>query len=512
MDTYALQTMKRTVALLILDGWGIGSNDITNAIYAANPPTLKGLTERYPSGALLAHGISVGLPWEAAGTGEAGHLTIGAGRAVYQPLPRITLALRDGSFAKNPALLTCFEKAVRTKSTVHFVGTLSEKNIHASSEHLAALIALAQHAGAPRIRVHAIVGGEGSGPRAALTLMKKIPWGETAKLSSLIGRYYAANNGNETTKVQAAAESILGLGAKTDDPEKYLHDFYLHGMNDAFVEPIAVGPSHGGIEENDAVIFFDFDGYPLRTLVETLKKDARTPKGISIVTITDYGNIDGVPAAFGKDIPQTTLGMELSRNKKIQFRIAETDRYPHVTYFMNGMANEPYEGEYRILVPSENVARKDERPEMMMHEVASRGITAIEEGADLVVMNFAAPDAMAHTGNFEATKKAILAADYELGLVARAVLARGGALIITSDHGNAERMRDAVTGAPETIHNTNPVPVILVAREFEKPAGVARISEGTAGFLSDIAPTILALMGLPTPAEMTGSSLIGRLV
>jgi len=503
------QTMKRTIALCILDGWGIGSNDTTNAIYAANPPIIKNYMERYPSGALLAHGISVGLPWDEAGTGEAGHRTIGAGRIVYQPLPRITLAVRNGSFMNNPALVTCLTSAAQANATAHLIGTLSEKNAHASMEHLMALIQLAQKIGVKRIRIHAIIGSEDSGPRGAVALIKKIPWDATIKLASIIGRHYATDS--NSLKNEAVVHAILGLHAKTDDAEKYLHDFYLHDMNDAFAEPVTIGPDPRGIEEKDAILFFDFDGSPLKGLVETLKNNTDLPHKVSITTLTDYCQRSDIAVAFTEDIPQTTLGKELSRHKKIQFRIAETDRYTHITYFMNGSTDELYEGEYRILVPSENVARKDERPEMMMHEVASRGITAIEEGADFVVMNFGAPDILAHTGNFEATKKAILAADRELGLVAQAVLARGGALIVTSDHGNAEKMRDPITGRPETTHNTNPVPVILIAHELEKAVHTTPTYEGTVGFLSDIAPTVLAFMGIPQPTEMTGSSLIGKL-
>ncbi len=502
--------MKRTVVLLILDGWGVGRNDVTNAIYAARPPNMADLARRYPSGALLAHGISVGLPWESAGTGEAGHLTIGAGRAVYQPLPRVTLAVRDKSFFSNPVLVAAMQGAARAKGTAHFVGTLSEKDAHTPPEHLTALIALAVQEKVPRVRIHLVIGGKGSGPRAAVGLMKKMPWSPTVRLASLMGGYYAA--GTDAEKTAMAKNAVLGIGAKTDDAERYLHDFYLHGMGDEFAEPVTVGPDPRSVEENDAVVFFDCDGYPLKTLVRLIKEGPETPKGVSVTVLADCGLGSGVPVAFPPDLPAKTLGTVLSENKKVQFRIAETCRYPHVTHFMNGLSDATPEGEYRILVPAENVARKEERPEMMMREVASRGIAAIEEGADFVAMNFAAPDVMAHTGDFEAAKKAVLAADRELGNVAKAVLARGGALVVTADHGNAEQMRDPVTGAPETGHNANPVPVLLVAAELEKsPSAGIPSYEATAGLLSDIAPTVLAFMGIGKPEEMTGSSLIGKL-
>ncbi len=494
--------MKRTVVLLILDGWGVGQNDITNAIYAAQPPIITELAHRYPSGALLSHGIAVGLPWEAAGTGESGHLTIGAGRTVYQTSVKIALAIADGSFFENAVLRAALTSTIKAKGTLHLVGTLSEKQNNESAERLRALIKLSERAHIPRIRIHLLLGGTESGPRAALKIMQTVPWSETVKLGSLIGRYYAAN----------AKNAILGIGTKTDDPEKYLHDFYLHGMNDEFTEPVTIGPDPRGVEENDTVVFFDCDDTPLRNLVNAMITAQETPKNVSMATLTDYGAIGTVPVAFTDDQPEKTLGSVLAENNKTQFRIAETVRYPHVTHYMNGRRDTPLKNEYRILVPTENVARKDERPEMMTKEIANRGIAAIEEGADFVVMNFAAPDVMAHTGNFEAVKIAIRAADRELGNITKAVLARGGALIITSDHGNAEQMRNPVTGAAETNHNINPVPVLVIAKELEKAPKSDVPSYGvTIGLLTDIAPTVLTLMGINKPQEMTGSSLIGRL-
>ncbi len=494
--------MKRTVALLILDGWGIGQNDITNAIYAASPANFADLARRYPSGALLSHGIAVGLPWERAGTGESGHLTIGAGRTVYQTSAQIALAIRDGSFFENPAIKETLSRTAKAKGSAHFVGSISGKAGDGSTECLRALIALTEKIGVTRVRVHIITGKTDAGPRNAVMAMKAIPWTDTVKLASITGRYYAADESGKE-KNSAAKNAILGIGTRTDDPEKYLHDVYLHSMDDDFVEPTALGPDPRGVETNDAVIFFDCDGDAKNNLRRLLMEESDVPEGISVTAIRD---------AFIEDTPRATLGSVLAENNKTQFRITETSRYAHVTYFMNGRTDTPLKNEYRILVPEENVARKDERPEMMTKEIADRGIAAIEEGADFVVMNFAAPDVMAHTGNFEATERAIRAADRELGNVAKAILARGGALIITADHGNAEQMRNPVTGEAETGHNTNPVPVLLIAAEFEKPKTGGVPSYGsTAGLLSDIAPTVLALMELTKPAEMTGSSLIGRL-
>ncbi|MDO8582803.1 MAG: 2,3-bisphosphoglycerate-independent phosphoglycerate mutase [bacterium] len=502
--------MKRTVVLLILDGWGVGRNDVTNAIYAAAPPNFQSLARRYPSGALLSHGIAVGLPWETAGTGESGHLTIGAGQTIYQTSVKVALSIRDGSFLNNAVLRTALTNTAKAKGTAHFVGSVSGKTADGSAERLRALITLTERMSIPRVRVHMLLGDADAGPQSALTAMKAVPWSDTVRLGSLIGRYYATDGNGE--KSAAAKNAILGIGPETDDPETYLHDFYLHGMEDVFTEPATIGPDPRGVEENDAVIFFDCDGHTMKTFVALVAESPETPTGVSVATIADYGLSATIPAAFADDQPKKTLGDVLAENGKIQFRIAETCRYPHVTRLMNGRTDTPLKNEYRILVPAENVVRKDERPEMMTKEIADRGIAAIEEGADFVVMNFAAPDVMAHTGNFEAVKKAVCAADRELGNITKAVLARGGALIVTSDHGNAEQMRHPVSGAPETGHNVNPVPVLVIAAELEKPpTAVVPSYETTAGLLTDIAPTVLALMGLPKPEEMTGSSLIGRL-
>ncbi len=500
--------MKRTVVLLILDGWGIGGNDVTNAIYAAHPPHMNALTERYPSGALLSHGISVGLLWEEAGTGETGHLTIGAGRAVYQPESRITLAIRDESFFANNVLESGIRRARKENSAVHLVGMLSAKNARASMEHLRALIELAQRANISRVRIHAILTGDNEMPRAAITLLKKIPWSETVSLASLAGQYYATDKEANGSRLQATENALRGIGARAHDPERYLHDFYLHGMGDEFAEPVAIGSDPRGIEKNDTVIFFNFDGVCLKPLATSLINN-----GAPLITLTDYGLPPEIPVAFPDNRLMHTLAEVLAHHGKTQFKIAETERYAHITYFFNGRSNNALPNEYRILVPSENRARKDERPAMMMKEVADRGIAAIEEGADFIAMNFAAPDVMAHTGNFAATIEAVRAADRELGAVAQAVLARNGALIVTADHGNAEQMRNPVTGAMETAHNKNPVPVLLIATELEKPKGSGIPSyEATAGLLSDIAPTVLAFMGIEKPKEMTGSSLIGKLI
>jgi 2,3-bisphosphoglycerate-independent phosphoglycerate mutase len=502
------QTMKRTVCLLILDGWGVGRRDITNAIYAANPPHFNALKSQYCSGSLLAHGIAIGLPWEAPGTGEAGHLTIGAGRAVYQPLPQITLSIRDRSFFSNPLLTKCFQGLAGAGKSLHLVGTLDEKEEYSSLEHIHALITSALDAGIRRIRIHAIIGAPGSGSKKALSLIEKIPRGDNVKIASIIGRHYAASGGTSPEKINQATRAILGIGQKTNDSALYMHDFYLHGLADEFAEPTSIGPDPRGIEEGDTIAFFDINTGTTKAFMNAIKESESLPKNISFVSLSDSG-IPEIPTAFMADKPQSTLGTTLAAAGKNQFKIAETARYPHMTRFMNGLSDNPLPHEYRILIPGESVARQEERPEMMMRAVSDRAITAIEEGADFVALNLTAPDAVAHTGNFNAAVLAIKAADRELGNIAKAVFARNGVLVVTSDHGNAEEMRDPKTGISKGTHTKNPVPIILAAQEFMKNNNTPR--EETAGLLSDIAPTILALLGLEKPTEMTGSSLIGKL-
>ena len=253
--------MKRTVVLLILDGWGVGQKGITNAIYAAQPPNFYEFARRYPSGALLSHGIAVGLPWETAGTGESGHLTIGAGQTVYQTSVKIALAIQDGSFFENNALRTALTNTVKAKGTLHLVGGVSGKPKHESIERLQALITLAKREAIPRVRVHMIAGGTDPNPQSTLTAIQAVPWSEKVKLGSLIGRYYAEDGGHNAEKSEAAKNAILGIGVKTDDPESYLHDFYLHGMKDEFTEPAAIGPDPRGVQENDSILFLDCGDY-----------------------------------------------------------------------------------------------------------------------------------------------------------------------------------------------------------------------------------------------------------
>ncbi len=510
--------MKRTVILLILDGWGVGRNDRTNPIYVAGTPNLSFLREKYPNGLLQASGIAVGLPWSEEGNSEVGHLTIGAGRTVWQYFPRITQAIKDASFFTNDAIAGAMRHVATRNGTAHLVMLLSEGHVHASLEHLNATIELAKKENVQDVRIHAISDGKDSAPHSIISLLKKIPWSETVRLASLSGRYYAMDRDRHFDRTAAAYAAITGTARLMPDAESHIQKSYARDLTDEFIEPVCIGDEPRRITENDAVIFCNFREDGMRQLAApfsgTYPIDAPAlaplPNKIYTATMTAYETASQAHVAFSPQNIINTLGDVLAANGKSQMRIAETEKYAHVTYFFNGLRNDPLAGEYRVLIPSENIARHDDKPEMMTAEITSRAITAIEEGIDFMLVNFAAPDVIAHTGNFEAALRAIRAADREAGTIAQAALARGACCIITADHGNAEQMRDPVTGMPETQHDANPVPVILIAKELERPRAAINATE-IAGVLADIAPTILELMNIPKPVEMTGESLVGRI-
>ncbi len=511
--------MKRTVILLILDGWGEGLKDKTNPIHVAGTPNLSFLRDRYPSGLLEASGLAVGLPWGEEGNSEVGHLTIGAGRTVWQYFPRITHAIQDGSFYENDALAGGARHAAAKGGAMHLVCLLSEGHVHASIEHLIATIALAKKENVKNIFVHAVSDGKDSAPRSFLQLLEKIPFDETVRLASVMGRHYAMDRDRHFDRTVSAYAAITGTARVVSDVTAHVRATYEKGLNDEFIEPVRIENAPSDITKNDAIIFCNFREDGIRQLAApfsgTYKEDAPAMPGAPIdayvTTMTRYETASKAHVAFQPEDIKETLGEVIATGDATQMRIAETEKYAHVTYFFNGLKSDPLPGEYRVLVPSENVARHDSKPEMMTAEIASRAIAAINEGIGFVLVNFAAPDIIAHTGNFEAALRAVRTADREAGNIAQAALARGAALIITSDHGNTERMRDPQTGAVETRHDINPVPILLVGKEFERAPTESTGTEDVAGVLADVAPTVLELMGLPCPGEMTGESLLGRL-
>lgn len=499
--------MKNTCILAILDGWGIGKKDESNPIYMAKTPCLRSIEERFPAVALTASGISVGMPWDAAGTSEVGHLTIGAGRVVYQNHPKISLAIRDGSFFENPALA----KAFSTKGTVHLVGLYSDSTEYAAKEHVSALLEMAIKKGLRNLSVHLILDASENTARKgevlAAELFSKMKSAGVGKIASVSGSFFAMPNDRDAVKIKRTASAISGEGGEAMESVASLFaEAEERKASGELLVPkrIAAEP---GIIPGDEIIFWNFEGEEIRGLVEELKKIS----GVNITTLADYG-ISGISPAFPKDEIRETLGGVIAKAGKNQMRIAETEKYRNVTFYLNGMREEPYENEYRAEIPSKpgNVITN---PEMMAEAVTERVILSLEDrGFDFIACTYANPDTLAKTGDFEATVRAVQALDRQIEKIANLALKEGHTLIITSGHGNAELLLNPETGEPDRKNNPNPVPFYLVGQRFAKrnPGNPGKLE--TAGMLTDVAPTMLELMGIQKPAEMTGESLLKQLI
>lgn len=510
---------KRSVVLIILDGWGIGLANESNPIYITNPPNINYLKANFPSGSLQASGIGVGLPWGEEGNSEVGHFNLGAGKIIYQNFPRINLAIRDKSFFENAALKNAFEHARRNNSNVNLVGLLSEGNVHSSFEHLLALIEFAKKEKISKLNLHLFTDGRDSSPYSALKLLNGLPKDELVNLSSLSGRFYAMDREKHWGRTQKVYHVLIGNGQtiKTEDIEAHIKETYERKFNDEFIEPVGINVDNY-IKDNDAVIFFNFREDRMKQIVSVfVKKNFRefpikNFNNLYIATMTQYDKSFNVVAAFLPEKIEVCLGKILADNKKSQIRIAETQKYPHITYFFNGMKEEPFENEYRVLIPSKTIVRQEEYPEMMANEITTRLIEAIEQGGfDFILANYANADMIAHTGDYNACLKAVKIIDEQIGKITKSILESNAVLIITSDHGNMERVFDPLTGEPETRHNSSPVPIYLVAKEFirQKLMDEIQQSESMAiGVLADVAPTILELMNIPKPKEMTAQSLL----
>jgi len=514
--------MKRQIVLLILDGWGIGLKDNSNPIYIADPQNLNRVKSNYLAGALQASGIAVGLPWGEEGNSEVGHLTIGAGKVIYQHFPRITLSIRDGGFFKNPSFLGACAHAKKNNSALNLVGLLTEGNVHASLEHVFALIDLAKNNEVAKLNLHFFTDGKDSPPKSVLNLLAKIEKkNKTAglgKIASLSGRYYALDRDEHWDRTRKTYEALAGRGKVFDDIEAAIKNHYQKNLSDEYLEPFSVGPEISPIKDNDALIFFDFREDSIRQIAESFispdfnKFPSADLKNLYIATMTNYSDLFKTPVAYSPEKVENPLGKILADNGKTQLRVAETEKYAHVSYFFNGLKDAPFPNEYRVLIPSRNVPRHDGYPEMMAGEISSRVIQAIEEKSfDFILANFANADVIAHTGNYDAALKAIQTVDDEIGKIVKVCLQQNAVLIITADHGNAERMINPFTGMIETKHDPSPVPIYLIGSEFQrgKSQGLIELMEKeTAGILSDVAPTILELMEIPKHPEMTGQSLL----
>ncbi|MCL5006535.1 MAG: 2,3-bisphosphoglycerate-independent phosphoglycerate mutase [Patescibacteria group bacterium] len=507
---------KRTLVLAVLDGWGIGKMSRVNAIYAAQPENFNRIRHTYPGGTLQASGIAIGLPWGEEGNSEVGHITLGAGKVIYQHYPRISLAIKDGSFYKNEVLLKAFSQSAINRTAVNIIGLLTEANVHASLEHLTALLDLAKAQNAAKVNIHLFTDGRDGPLKGGADLLAKvgnqIQSFPAAKISSLSGRYFGMDRDSHLDRTKAAYDAIVGNIKPSSDlnPVRYADLSYARGTTDEYLTP-ALFDADRAAKPGDSFIFFNFREDRMRQITEMFLKN--WPPGSYFCSFTEYNPQFQIPAAFPQEKITNPLGRVLSDNRLVQLRLAETEKYAHVTYFFNGLREEPFPNEYRVLIPSISLARPDEHPEMRAEEITARAVSALTEEKiyDFLLINYANPDIIAHTGNYDATVAAIKEVDKQIGTLSQAVLANNGILIVTADHGNAETLIDPQTGLPETKHNPSPVPFYVIVRGWERnktEEQAAAIEGESIGVLSDVAPTILELMGIPKPAEMTGVSLI----
>jgi 2,3-bisphosphoglycerate-independent phosphoglycerate mutase len=508
---------RRPLMLMVLDGWGYREAEEGNAIKAARTPNLDRLVKEYPWCFLEASGEAVGLPEGQMGNSEVGHLNIGAGRIVYQDLTRINLSIRNGDFFKNPAFLSAISNVKANDSSLHLMGLVSYGGVHSYMTHIYALIELAQEKGLRKVYIHAFLDGRDVPPKAALEDIKELDAfckeNGNAKISMVSGRYYAMDRDKRWDRTKLAYDALTrGVAPYTaPDAETAISEAYSRGETDEFVKPTVITDSEGKpvatIQDNDSVIFFNFRPDRARQLTWAFVNEdfdgfvrEKHPK-VYYVCMARYDETLDLPIAFPAEELENVLGEILSKHGLIQLRIAETEKYAHVTFFLNGGQEKCYEGEDRCLIPSPKIATYDLKPEMSAYEVTDEVIRRIQSGKyDVIVLNFANMDMVGHTGIFEAAVKAVEAVDKCVGRIVEALKEKGGIALITADHGNAEQMINLETGEPFTAHTSCPVKCIYFGNDEVKAL--------KNGKLSDLAPTLLELLGTPKPQEMTGKSLL----
>ena len=499
------------VALIIMDGYGCGDvKDPNNAVQIAKTPVIDGLKANFKNTQIFASGEHVGLPDGQMGNSEVGHTNIGAGRIIYQSLTRVTKSIKDGDFFTNEALVSIASEVKAQGGALHLMGLVSPGGVHSHSQHLYGLLEFAKQQGIEKVFVHAFLDGRDVDPSSAAEyvaeLEEKIKEIGVGKVASVSGRYYAMDRDNRWERVQKAYDVIAyGKGGAADDAVAGIKASYEAEVTDEFVVPFAVG-GYAGMEDADGVIFFNFRPDRARELTHAFTDTEfagveRKGAVKAFATMTQFEEGLNVKVAFPPEAIVNTLGEIVSKAGMTQLRIAETEKYAHVTFFFNGGVEEPYEGEDRILVPSPKVATYDLQPEMSAIEVTDKVVEAIKSRKyDFIILNYANGDMVGHTGVLEAAVKAVETVDTCVGRFVEAIREVGGEVCITADHGNADQMVDPDTGAPFTAHTTNPVPFIVVSD---------RVSEiASDGALCDIAPTMLTLAGMEIPAEMSGKPLI----
>ena len=502
---------RRPVMLVILDGWGWREEAADNAIRQAKTPTFDRLWQNGPHGFLRTSGGDVGLPDGQMGNSEVGHLNIGAGRVVMQDLPRISAAIASGEIARAPALVDFIKTLKQSGGTCHLLGLVSPGGVHSHQDHAAALAKILTEAGVPTL-LHALTDGRDTPPQSAAEDIKRLlaSLPKSVPIATVCGRYYAMDRDKRWERVEKAYNTIVEAeGPRFPDAASVVADAYANKKFDEFILPAVVG-DYRGMKDGDGILCFNFRADRVREILGAMLDPnfsgfprRRFVRFAAAVGMTQYS--DDLEKLMHSIFPPQSfaniLGEVVAAAGRTQLRMAETEKYPHVTYFLNGGHEEPYAGEDRIMVPSPKVATYDLQPEMSAPELTDKAVAAINSGKyDLIVLNFANPDMVGHTGSLPAAIKAVETVDAGLGRIAEAIDKSGGALLVTADHGNCEMMRDPETGGPHTAHTTNPVPLVLLGARNR-----ALVAEGR---LADIAPTLLELMELPKPKEMTGHSLL----
>lgn len=512
-----MSKLKKPLLLLILDGYGHNERTEHNAILAAKTPTLDNLWKNSPNTLINTSGLSAGLPEGQMGNSEVGHITLGAGRVVYQSFTRINKAISDGDFFSNATYANAIDKAVSTNKAVHILGLLSQGGVHSHEEHINAMVTMASERGAKKVYVHAFLDGRDTPPRSAeaslKTTAKLLSDLGTGRIASICGRFYAMDRDQRWDRVQAAYD-LLTLGKAeycSADPIEGLHAGYERDENDEFVLPTLIcgeNETPATIEDGDAVVFMNFRPDRARQLTRAFVEDgfdgftpAKRPVLADFVMTTEYSADIHTSCAFPPEPLNNSFGEYLSNLGKTQLRIAETEKYAHVTFFFSGGREALFDGEERILIPSPKVATYDLQPEMSAYELTDKLIKAIEEQQyDAIICNYANCDQVGHSGIFDAAVKAVEVVDSCVDKILAAINKVGGQCLITADHGNVEQMFDEISGQAHTQHTTLPVPLIYV--------GDRKLSLSSNGTLADVAPTMLTLLDLPLPPEMTGHSLV----
>ncbi len=500
----------KPVVLCILDGWGISDDTVANAPYLAATPTFDRIMATCPNATLITHGPDVGLPSGQMGNSEVGHTNIGAGRVVAMDLGQIDLAIEDGSFFDNAALSEFIAKLKSSGGTAHLIGLVSDGGVHGHTNHILAAARAVADAGVPVV-LHAITDGRDVAPKSAYGYLNDLDEGlaDGVRIATLSGRYYALDRDNRWERVAEAFGAIIhGTGQKSATAHAAVTRGYDNGETDEFITPTVIG-DYAGARDGDGVFCLNFRADRAREILAAIGQpdfDAfdigARPKLAAFLGMVDYSSAHNayMTTCYPKQEIVNTLGAWVAQHGRSQFRLAETEKYPHVTFFLNGGQETPETGEDRFMPKSPKVATYDLQPEMSAEEVTDQFVQAIEHGYDLIVTNYANPDMVGHTGDLKAAIAACEAVDKGLARVVAALEKAGGAMIVTADHGNCETMIDPNSGGPHTAHTTNPVPVALIGG----PDGISLRD----GRLADLAPTLLALMGLPQPVEMTGQSLI----